>query len=156
MMHGREGRYSMAIYAQDLAAVHSSGFVGLARAAAEELTARLPPGSRVIAVGEVLGYLGGDATSDGLLGPVVERAAAMLRPGGLLMFDLAAPGRAAGSVQRGWTEGPGWAAGGSGVVRSFIGCGCTTRTRCWSCWVILGSRRASCRTATPVSGCHPG
>jgi SAM-dependent methyltransferase len=57
----------------------------------------------VLAIGEVLGYDGAD------LGAVLDRVARALRPGGLLLFDLGAPGRAAAGGERVWTEGEGWA-----------------------------------------------
>jgi hypothetical protein len=58
----------------------------------------------VIAVGEVLGY-GLESDLESLL----VRVHAALRPGGLLLFDLAAPGREPADGRRGWTEGDGWA-----------------------------------------------
>ena len=59
----------------------------------------------VLAVGEVLGYLL-DERAD--LDEVLGRVAAALRPGGLLLFDLAGPGRVPPGGRRAWTEGDGW------------------------------------------------
>jgi SAM-dependent methyltransferase len=69
------------------------------------------PGERdaIIAVGEVLGYAL-DARVDAVtLDRVFARCARALRAGGLLVFDLAGPGRGAPSARRGWSEGDGWA-----------------------------------------------
>ena len=159
----------MTAYEEDLAAIHSAGFIGLAVSAANELLPRLTPGSRVfelgcgdgttarllsqaghrlhgidlspvlierarrnapqaefavgsfvdtpfpapldavIAIGEVLGYILDPGNAPDTLDTVLTGAAAALRPGGLLLFDLAAPGRAPAAGQRGWTEGEGWA-----------------------------------------------
>lgn len=69
--------------------------------------APLPPErDAVLAVGEVLGYqLDERAALDTVLGRVRDA----LRPGGLLLFDLAGPGRVPPAGQRAWTEGDGWA-----------------------------------------------
>ena len=158
--HGRE------FYGEDLAAIHASGFLDMARAAAEEVIARLSPDSRVLdlgcgdgttagliaarghdvvgvdrspamialardrhpgarfhlgddtspdlprgvdavlAVGEVLAYLEGEPER---LEPRLARLMTLLRPGGLLLFDLPAPTRIADDDQRNWTVGDGWA-----------------------------------------------
>jgi SAM-dependent methyltransferase len=67
----------------------------------------IPPCAAIIAIGEVFGY---DARGTGpsALGPVFARCHDALDPGGLLMFDLAGPGRVQAPQQRGWTAGPGW------------------------------------------------
>jgi SAM-dependent methyltransferase len=64
------------------------------------------PCDAVIAIGEVLGYRSADT---GTLDAIIARVRAALRPGGLLMFDLAGPGRERSRPRRGWTEGDGWA-----------------------------------------------
>ena len=90
----------------------SPEMLALARAAAPE--ARLVLGSvhetpiptcdLVLAVGEVLGYrLPGEELSTTAL---LDRAAGALRPGGLLIFGVAAPGRGSG---RRYVLGEGWA-----------------------------------------------
>ena len=67
---------------------------------------RLPPDrDAVIAVGEVLGY---ELDERAALGDVLGRLRDTLRPGGLLLFDLAGPGRVPPAGQRAWTEGRGW------------------------------------------------
>ncbi|MGE5407944.1 MAG: methyltransferase domain-containing protein [Syntrophothermus sp.] len=63
----------------------------------------------VLAAGEVLGYRLDDRIDPGSLEAVLERLAAALRPGGILLFDLASPARAGEAPDRGWTEGDGWA-----------------------------------------------
>ena len=56
--------------------------------------ADLPDAVAITATGEVLGYLADDRAGDpGRLPDFLRRAADALRPGGLLAFDLAAPGR---------------------------------------------------------------
>jgi len=65
----------------------------------------IPPCDLVLAVGEVLSYRfpgdeGASATA------LLDRAVRALRPGGMLVFDVAAPGRASG---RGHVLGDGWA-----------------------------------------------
>jgi SAM-dependent methyltransferase len=95
----------------------SQAFVALARKRAPRATFRVasfhdfrPPEGcdAVIAIGEVLGYAaqgGDDDTLDG----VFARAAAALRPDGLLLFDLAGPGRVPAVGRSSWHEGKGWA-----------------------------------------------
>jgi SAM-dependent methyltransferase len=66
----------------------------------------LPPDrDAVLAVGEVLGYL---LDERAVLDEVLARVREALRPGGLLLFDLAGPGRVPPAGQRAWTEGDGW------------------------------------------------
>jgi SAM-dependent methyltransferase len=156
-------------YGEDLAAVHAAGFTDLARAAAQELTARLERPARVIdlgcgdgtsarlltdaghevlgidgspalialarrtapdaafrvgsfmdaelpperdailAAGEVLGYALDPRNDAARLDDVLARIAVALRPGGLLLFDLAGPGRVPASGRHAWTTGAGWA-----------------------------------------------
>lgn len=95
----------------------SPAMIGLARERAPRASFRvgsfvavdLPPCDAVLAVGEVLGYLFDPAAPADALGAVFARAADALRPGGLLMFDLAGPGRVPSGGQRSWHEGDGWA-----------------------------------------------
>jgi SAM-dependent methyltransferase len=66
----------------------------------------LPPNcDAVLAVGEVLGYLLDERSE---LDDVFARIHAALCPGGLLLFDLAGPGRVPPAGVRAWTEGEGW------------------------------------------------
>jgi SAM-dependent methyltransferase len=96
----------------------SAALVALARERAPRATFRVGsfvdtelPGDcdAVLAVGEVLGYLLDERGGEDALDGVIARAAAALRPGGLLMFDLAGPGRAGAAAERSWLEGDGWA-----------------------------------------------
>lgn len=131
----------------------------------------------IIAIGEVLGYALDARVEDATLDRVFGRCARALRSGGLLMFDLAGPGRAAGSPRRTWAEGPEWAvlvetqvideqltrqssasaisatAGSSAPTRS-IACFCTARrTFCGDCGPP-GSPPARLPTATPAPDFH--
>ncbi len=63
----------------------------------------------ILAVGEVLAYRLDARNDDAALDAVLGRAAAALRPDGLLLFDLPGPGRVPATGQRVWQEGPGWA-----------------------------------------------
>ncbi len=86
------------------------------------VTAEIPPCVAVTAIGEVLGYIGGDhppaqvslrpcdhVRSSAARAGLWARIHAALAPGGLLLFDLAGPGRApTSSPQRTFTEGPDW------------------------------------------------
>ena len=63
----------------------------------------------VLAAGEVLGYSLDERVDSGSLGTMLDRLGAALRPGGILLFDLATPARASGVPEHGWTEGDGWA-----------------------------------------------
>jgi SAM-dependent methyltransferase len=63
----------------------------------------------ILAVGEVLGYRLDARNDDAALDAVLARAAAALRPGGLLLLDLPGPGRVPATGQRVWQEGAGWA-----------------------------------------------
>jgi SAM-dependent methyltransferase len=72
------------------------------------LEAPLPaPAAAVAAIGEVLNYATADRP-DGLA-RVFQRVFDALAPGGLFLFDLAAPGRA--GAGRGFSEGDTWAVG---------------------------------------------
>jgi SAM-dependent methyltransferase len=96
----------------------SPAFVELARERAPAATFRIgcfvdAPLPRdcdaVLAVGEVLGYLDTGRGRRAGLARLLARIARALRPGGLLLFDLAGPGRARAASARTWTEGDGWA-----------------------------------------------
>jgi SAM-dependent methyltransferase len=65
--------------------------------------AELPRGAAVavVAMGEVLNYSGADSA-------LLERVRATLAPGGLLLLDVATPGREAPEPRRTWTEGDDW------------------------------------------------
>ncbi len=60
----------------------------------------------VLAIGEVLAYVRGREEA---LQARLGRLLSLLRPGGLLLFDLPAPDRVADRDQRTWTTGDGWA-----------------------------------------------
>ncbi len=62
----------------------------------------------ITALGECFNYTFDRRNRRSSLGRLFRRAFRALRPGGLLIFDLAEPGRAQGS-SRGFWEGPGWA-----------------------------------------------
>ena len=62
-----------------------------------------------LAVGEVLGYCGGVGGHAPALGRAFVRIRRALRPGGLLLFDLATPARAPSTATRTWSEGDDWA-----------------------------------------------
>ncbi len=70
--------------------------------------ADLPEADVVCAIGEVVNYLADPRAGEAGLADFLRRAARALSPRGLLLFDAAAPGRAA---SRSFTEGPGWAVG---------------------------------------------
>src|SRR5947209_5865878 len=72
------------------------------------LDAAIPPCAAIIAIGEVFGYVASGTGRPAALGSVFARCHDALDPGGLLMFDLAGPGRLQAREQRGWTAGPGW------------------------------------------------
>ncbi|MFN3523213.1 MAG: class I SAM-dependent methyltransferase [Phenylobacterium sp.] len=69
-----------------------------------------PQAIAACAVGEVVNYLTADADDPARLGALFARLHAALRPGGLLLFDAAAPGRAGGGG-RAFTEAADWAVG---------------------------------------------
>lgn len=72
------------------------------------LDADLPPCAAVTAQGEVFNYAFDPRNGLDALRAFFRRVHAALRPGGLLLFDLAVPGRGAGPPKRCWT-GPDWA-----------------------------------------------
>jgi SAM-dependent methyltransferase len=75
------------------------------------LSADLPPCVAVSAVGEIFNYLFDPSHSTRRLTALFRRIRDALEPGGLLLFDVAAPGRGAGvGLPRRFFEGDGWAA----------------------------------------------
>jgi SAM-dependent methyltransferase len=68
----------------------------------------IPPCAAIVAIGEVFGYLTPGECDSIALGGVFARCREALERGGLLMFDLAGPGRLRAGEQHGWTAGPGW------------------------------------------------
>ncbi len=75
------------------------------------LSAELPPCVAIAAIGEVLNYLFDDAHNPEAVRQVLGRAFASLIPGGLLLFDIAGPGRVPEpGPKRLWAEGDDWAA----------------------------------------------
>jgi len=70
----------------------------------------LPRAHAICAIGEVINYLADNNNSLDTLRRFFERAHTALEPGGLLLFDAAAPGRSAGGA-RSFVEGKDWAIG---------------------------------------------
>jgi SAM-dependent methyltransferase len=73
------------------------------------LTAELPRCVAVAAVGECVNYLFDEHHSLEGVRLVLGRAFQALAPGGLLVFDVAEPGRVPGGTSRTFMEGEGWA-----------------------------------------------
>jgi SAM-dependent methyltransferase len=73
------------------------------------LMAELPPCVAVSAIGECFNYLFDSGNTKAALTRLFRRIHAALRPGGLLLFDVATPGRIPGGSQRGYREGDDWA-----------------------------------------------
>lgn len=74
------------------------------------LDADIPPCVAVAAVGEVVNYAFDPRTDLDHLGRLVRRIRASLRPGGILLFDVAGPGRAGPAGRReAVVEADGWA-----------------------------------------------
>ena len=73
------------------------------------LTAQLPGCVAVAAVGECFNYLFDERHSWKGVRQVLRRAFEALAPGGLLLFDVAEPGRVPGGVAKSHAEGEGWA-----------------------------------------------
>jgi SAM-dependent methyltransferase len=67
--------------------------------------AELPPCVAVTAIGEVVNYAADDRAGRGAAAALFARVASALAPGGVLLFDASAPGRASGRV---WTAGEDW------------------------------------------------
>jgi SAM-dependent methyltransferase len=74
------------------------------------LSAELPPCVAIAAIGECFNYLFDDRHSEETVRGVFRRAYASLQPGGVLVTDVAGPGRLPGpGVHKSYVEGPGWA-----------------------------------------------
>jgi SAM-dependent methyltransferase len=73
------------------------------------LTAELPPCRAVAAVGEIFNYLFDPGNTRPALPRLFRRIYEALLPGGLLVFDVAGPGRVPGGRVRNYVEGDGWA-----------------------------------------------
>ena len=94
----------------------SAAMIDLARTRVPEATFRtasvfqaaLPPCRAVTALGEIFNYLFDAANAFGELGRLFRRVFDALQPGGLLIFDIAEPGRGRGPRQRHF-EGDDWA-----------------------------------------------
>jgi SAM-dependent methyltransferase len=69
----------------------------------------LPGCDAVLAIGEVLNYLFDERNTRAALPALFARIHAALRPGGLLLFDLAGPGVPQGDGGRSFSAGPDWA-----------------------------------------------
>jgi len=73
------------------------------------LTAELPSCVAVTAIGEPFNYLFDPQNSKGALVKVFRRIYDALQPGGVLLFDVAGPGRVPrAGPQRSWWEGEDW------------------------------------------------
>jgi SAM-dependent methyltransferase len=69
----------------------------------------IPECDAVLAIGEVFNYLFDEGITRTTLPDLFGRVHAALRPGGLVVFDMAAPGLVPGGHRRAWTAGPDWA-----------------------------------------------
>jgi SAM-dependent methyltransferase len=73
------------------------------------IAAQLPSCVAIAAIGEVFSYLFDRRNRASRLPLVLRSMYQALTPGGLLLFDVATPGRVPGSAPlRGFSEGPGW------------------------------------------------
>ncbi len=73
------------------------------------LTAEIPPCAAVTAMGECFSYLFDASNTKRGLSSLFRRVHEVLQPGGLLIFDVAAPGRVPGpGPQRSYREGDDW------------------------------------------------
>jgi SAM-dependent methyltransferase len=73
------------------------------------ISAAVPGCIAIAAVGEVFNYLFDRRNRASRLPRVLRNLYQALEPGGLLLFDVATPGRVPGSAPtRGFSEGPGW------------------------------------------------
>ena len=94
----------------------SEALVALARQRAPQgrfrveslLTAELPPCIAIAAVGECFNYLFDERHSLEGVRQVLGRAYEALAPGGLLLFDVAEPGRVPMGASKSFVEGEGW------------------------------------------------
>lgn len=77
-------------------------------AVASVLDAELPPCVAVTAFGEVLNYAADERVGPDSIRGLLGRVHAALRPGGVLLFDVAGPGREPAGRRRTWSEGDGW------------------------------------------------
>lgn len=68
----------------------------------------LPPAAVVTMIGEVVNYMDEGRPTPGDLEALFRRIHAALEPGGLLLFDAAAPGRQAVALRQAFTQGPNW------------------------------------------------
>lgn len=73
------------------------------------LTAELPSCIAIAAIGECFNYLFDERHSLEGVRQVLGRACEALLPGGLLLFDVAEPGRVPGGASRSFVEGEDWA-----------------------------------------------
>ncbi len=73
------------------------------------LRAELPACTAVTALGEVFNYLFDKQNTTQSLQKLFRRIHKALLPGGLLVFDVALPGRVPGGQRRGFSEGEDWA-----------------------------------------------
>jgi SAM-dependent methyltransferase len=71
--------------------------------------AQIPECDAVLAIGEVLGYTGSARGTKAELVDLFGRVRSALRPDGLLIFDLAIPGRVPGGEQSAFRVGEDWA-----------------------------------------------
>jgi SAM-dependent methyltransferase len=69
----------------------------------------IPECDAVLAIGEVFNYLFDEENTRAALPSLFARIHSALHPGGLLMFDLAAPGVVPAGRDRTWTSGADWA-----------------------------------------------
>jgi SAM-dependent methyltransferase len=95
----------------------SAALIALARRRAPQARFRvgsfvsepIPECDAVLAISEVFNYLFDEGNTRAALPSLFARIHAALRPGGLLVCDLAAPGLVPGGHSRAWTTGPDWA-----------------------------------------------
>lgn len=72
------------------------------------LDATLPPCVAIAAVGEIFCYLFDKRNAKRPLGPMLRKLYRALAPGGVLLFDVATPGRVPPDGTRGYREGDDW------------------------------------------------
>lgn len=95
----------------------SRAMVALARGRAPDARFRvgswvdepIPECDAVLAIGEVLGYVGSAQGAKGELSDLFGRVRSALRPGGLFVFDLATPGRVPAGEDSAFRVGEDWA-----------------------------------------------